>query len=178
MGDGFLDRNTGFLPPGAASGSGPTLSDATPAAPGTAAAGVSADASRADHVHAPLYRFHIVTFIAASPANTTSHGYYVAANTNYPYWIPTRNCVLVGISAMANSNPSGSAPLFRLTKTQVPDTTLTLTGAAGSTRNFWTTGTGVAVSAGDKISACIVTDASWTATTAIWTVSLEFEGTV
>lgn len=32
--------------------SGPTLSDATPAALGVAAAGVSADASRADHVHA------------------------------------------------------------------------------------------------------------------------------
>ena len=36
--------------------SGPALSDATPAALGTATAGVSTEASRADHVHAPASR--------------------------------------------------------------------------------------------------------------------------
>ena len=39
-----------------ASPSGPALSDATPAALGVASAGVSTEASRADHVHAPASR--------------------------------------------------------------------------------------------------------------------------
>jgi hypothetical protein len=40
------------IPSGAAGSSGPSLSDATPAALGTASAGVSTTASRSDHVHA------------------------------------------------------------------------------------------------------------------------------
>lgn len=53
----------------AAAGSGPDLSDAAPQGTGTAAAGVSADASRADHVHA-------VTFGATvgSAPGTASNG--------------------------------------------------------------------------------------------------------
>lgn len=51
----LFQRGVLFQSPGSASGGGgggPDLSDATPQPVGSASAGVSSDASRADHVHA------------------------------------------------------------------------------------------------------------------------------
>lgn len=53
--------------------SGPTLSDATPAALGVAAAGVSTDASRADHVHA-LPTIPAVSSATPQPIGTATAG--------------------------------------------------------------------------------------------------------
>lgn len=124
-----------------------------------------------------LTRYRVAVLIGSSPANATTWGNIVAGNTNYLYFTPDRAATLVGISALANSNPAGSNPTIRLGKAQVADSTLVLTVPAGASRSFSTTGTGVTIAANDKISAAVTTDASWTATALIWTVFLHFEET-
>lgn len=116
-----------------------------------------------------------VTFlISAAPASSTTAGNFVTGNTNYPNYVPPRNCVLTGITACVNSNPAGSSALIRIQVAGVADTTLTLTIPAGATREHFTTGTGASIAAGQAVRAIIVTDGSWTNTAMITTVFLEF----
>lgn len=61
--------------------SGPTLSDATPAALGVAAAGVSAEASRADHVHALPTAITTPSLASATGWTATNNGGTAAINT-------------------------------------------------------------------------------------------------
>ena len=69
--------------------SGPALSDATPAALGVASAGVSADASRADHVHA-LPTIPAVSSATPQPIGTATAGVSTdAARADHVHAVPS-----------------------------------------------------------------------------------------
>lgn len=125
----------------AGAGSGPSLSDAAPQGTGTAAAGVSADASRADHVHAitfgatvgqapgtasngsgteparanhvhpPLIRKTMTFVLANIPANATTALNVVLGDANYPQHDLIRAATLTGITCVLSGNPAGSNPV-------------------------------------------------------------------
>lgn len=122
----------------------------------------------------------VVTFlIASAPASSTTSGNRVSGNTNYPFYVAPRGCVLTGISAWVNASPAGSTALVRVSVDgAAADSTLTLSITAGAVRVFSTTGTGVAITAGQTVRAQLITDGSWTATAMITTVDLEFNETV
>ena len=164
MGRPFLGN--GFLPAAstAGGGSGPALSDAAPASPGTAAAGVSGDASRADHVHAPLYRMYLKVQHVNVPANaTTANPGWVSGDSSYPFVVVPRACQLTAISFGVSANPADTVTV-RLRKNDVADATLEATLGAGTERFASATGAGVTLAAGDRIRTEATTGASWTAT--------------
>lgn len=114
--------------------------------------------------------------IASAPANATTAGNYVTGNTNYPFFVATRDLILTGLSAYVNSNPAGSTAFVRIQVEGAPangDTTLQLSVPVGTDRTHFTTGTGIAIPAGSTVRAVINTDASWTATAMVTTVFVE-----
>ncbi len=154
-----------FLAHRPVAGSG-TPSDAAPQPNGTAAAGVSTDYSRADHVHAlPAERSQVGFFLATNiAANTTTIlNPSVTGGANYAELPIMRACTLTGLAGVLGGNATGSDLIVRISKNGTIDATLTLTIAVGARANS-ALGTGVTFGVTDRIGIHLVTDVSWTGT--------------
>jgi hypothetical protein len=108
--------NASVVTPSSGTG-GPDLSDATPQPAGTAAAGTSADASRADHVHAiPAQAFGSLShrgwgkLSAESGTWAIASGLYLqssaSANTDYLEWafLPLGGTYTINLAVFTGSN--------------------------------------------------------------------------
>jgi hypothetical protein len=157
----------------AVGGSGPALSDAAPQKQGTATAGVSADASRADHVHPFRSRFMVGAWkVANLAASATSNMGFGGSTTG----VDSQYCVMPRagkvthivcdcVGAVGPSAGSFQVQIRVLTAAGV-NTSYTAAGeiltvnTSSGPRSFVALATPVAFNAGDALGARCVSDAS------------------
>lgn len=134
-------------------GSGPDLSDATPAALGTAAAGTSPDASRADHVHPHAFGSLVVPLWVPSSTNGTwgpssAFDYIFNGSAVDGHWIEWLNVPLGGTYTIGCAvQATNGSPKFQVSVDGSNVGSL-LDAYASSTTATVLTSTGVAITPG------------------------------